>query len=303
MKNYIFNVREAHIRIVNGSGAPSRDGLLHFEADGGAGSDGDPCAALCRLLIDALRPACIFRVAHQAVAGSAAKQYLNLIVLLPDHSTAPIREYEPILQLAQHCAVPVHCSFHRVHTVADRIRNGHPFYCRYLVPQNLVYSHGPLTLPQTGALTLKQARLELRRRFTVSFRKAIHFDRSARSLHELAPEDPAVVTFMLHQAVELGYRSVLESLNGYCRKTHRIRRLRTQTFRCAPVLGDFFPDDTDDERMLLDTLESAYLDARYRNDFRIDDQMLDVLLERVPQFLNLVAQVCEAELGEGAISC
>jgi HEPN domain-containing protein len=103
---------------------------------------------------------------------------------------------------------------------------------------------------------------------------------------------------MLHQAVELGYRSVLENLNGYCKKTHDIRVLKKQTRRCAPMLGEVFPDDTAEEQRLTGILEDAYSSARYSSNYSVAEEDFTTLLKRVKRFLETAEKVFNITLAK-----
>lgn len=101
---------------------------------------------------------------------------------------------------------------------------------------------------------------------------------------------------MLHPALERGYRSILESLNGHGSKTHSILRLKNQGLRCAPLLGEVFPDDNEEEQRLVKLLEDAYSLARYDLDFTLNDKDFDTLSSRTERFLNKAQELFNAQM-------
>jgi HEPN domain-containing protein len=102
--------------------------------------------------------------------------------------------------------------------------------------------------------------------------------------------------FFLHQTVELIYRSILRSLNGYDVQTHSIRRLKIHVQRCAPQLNAIFPDDTTAEKHTLDTLEGCYIKPRYENEFSISKNDLQSLFSKVR-----LLQACAKGIVEDAV--
>lgn len=285
MENYVIHFHKASIHITDTS-RPIKEQLIRLIDSATIPQEQQCWTATANLLIAAIQPVCIYKVEHQVTVRDEVKHHHNLIILLPNYITKAIAEYEPILQLAHQGKEGIQCSFHRVHTVVEWIAKGHPFFCRNLVKENLVYTDGSMELPKADPAVVQQMQEELGRQFAVFFGKALEFFRCALFLRDREQGKPALIAFMLHQAVELGYRSILESLNGYCKKTHDIRQLRTQTLRCAPALSEIFPEDTKEEKMLVDVLEASYSGARYNHSYQVTEAMLAKLVERVKDFLD-----------------
>lgn len=168
--------------------------------------------ALSQLLIASINPVSIYKIENRYAGSGGEMRSVNLIVLLPNTDTKPMREYEPILQLKRLAASSIECSFHWAHTAAAWMIKGHTLFCRYLIPQNLIYDEGTLTLPEPDAAVVESMSEHIAEQFSIFFGKAESFYRCALLMLLECPEHPPALTlFMLHQAAKLGYRSILES--------------------------------------------------------------------------------------------
>lgn len=285
MENYIFQIGNLNVTV-----AQLAEPAIPWNGAGGR-SASQGSTALCRLLADAIQPVCIYRVEHKAKDTGCARDYTSLIILVAHCDSRQLSRYEPVLQLAKLGQPGVECFIHRIHTVTEWMRKGHPFYNRFLVDANLVFGSGD-ELFRNGSPGLgPEVRAGHAALFSGYLAKAGGFFQSARLLQAQAAEGVILSVFMLHQAVELGFRGILEALNGYCKKTHELRQLRLQCFRCAPLLAEAFQDDTEPERLLLDVLQAAYSGARYDSSFAVAPEQLELLNRRVGNFLQLAERV------------
>ncbi|PQZ77363.1 MULTISPECIES: HEPN domain-containing protein [unclassified Brevundimonas] len=102
-----------------------------------------------------------------------------------------------------------------------------------------------------------------------------------------------LAAFHLHQATEHLYHCVLLVLTLYSPKSHNLVFLRR---RCEPLDGrlqDAFPHDTKFERRCFELLRAAYVKARYSKHYKITDEELFWLTERVNVLSGQVKTICE----------
>src|SRR3546814_13337395 len=99
--------------------------------------------------------------------------------------------------------------------------------------------------------------------FLAGFEKAAAFLDGATFFLERHAQELAA--FMLHQATDAPYRTVIHVLNAIGKKTHCIRSLTKHCRTCAPHLRAFFPADTWQEESLLTLIYTDYLDTRTRS--------------------------------------
>lgn len=243
-----------------------------------------------QLLVTAIAPARIYKVVHKNLFEQQ-EDYTDFLLILSQRCTVPFTELEPLLETAGLKDCTSGCSLHREHTVCDALKNGHVFYTCFITDKNLVYDDGTIVFPQIPEELRAKMRERVLNQFTFFQEKAKCFYESAVSLYD--NYTPPVIVFMLHQAVELTYRAILENLNGYGKKTHDIRVLSKQTRRCAPQLGNIFPDNTAEEQRLVSLLNAAYLASRYDSNYTISNKDLNILIKRIKLFMETAKRVFE----------
>lgn len=104
--------------------------------------------------------------------------------------------------------------------------------------------------------------------------------------------------FLLHQAVELTFRSILQCLTGCNIREHEIKVLKRHIRCYTPQLVSIFNEDNQQEKELLATLEKGYITTSYDNNYVVDASILPVLSERVKLFQDTPLQVVKRTIEE-----
>ncbi|MBY3096891.1 HEPN domain-containing protein [Rhizobium laguerreae] len=102
--------------------------------------------------------------------------------------------------------------------------------------------------------------------------------------------------FLIHQALEQTYSCVLLTLTNYGPPSHNIKFLRSLAEEQDRRLAEAFPRDQHRERAWFNTLNEAYVKARYSKHFEISEEALGWLAEQTALLLELVKMVCEGHL-------
>ena len=102
--------------------------------------------------------------------------------------------------------------------------------------------------------------------------------------------------FSLHQSLEQAYSCVLLTLTNYGPPSHNIKFLRSLAEDQDRRLSDAFPRDQQRERAWFNTLNEAYVKARYSKYFEISEEALTWLGERTAALLGVIKKVCEEHL-------
>jgi len=102
--------------------------------------------------------------------------------------------------------------------------------------------------------------------------------------------------FELHQSLEQAYSCVLLTLTNYGPPSHNIKFLRSLAEDQDQRLADAFPRDQHRERAWFNTINEAYVKARYSKHFEIGEEALVWLLKRTAVLLDLVRAVCSEHL-------
>ena len=104
--------------------------------------------------------------------------------------------------------------------------------------------------------------------------------------------------FELHQAAERLYHCVLLVCTFYTPHNHNIGFLRTQAERLDRRLQDVWPMANRKERAMFEKLKDAYVKARYSKHYRISEEELGWLGERVEELGRVVHIVCSEKIAQ-----
>ncbi|KSV91558.1 HEPN domain-containing protein [Sinorhizobium sp. GL28] len=102
--------------------------------------------------------------------------------------------------------------------------------------------------------------------------------------------------FALHQAVEQAYSSVLLTLKNYGPPSHNLRFLRGLAEELDRRLVEAWPNDQQRFVSWFNTINEAYVKARYSKHYQISEEALSFLVERMQVLHALVKTVCEDHL-------
>ncbi|EHK52248.1 HEPN domain-containing protein, partial [Allomesorhizobium alhagi] len=102
--------------------------------------------------------------------------------------------------------------------------------------------------------------------------------------------------FLLHQAIEHAYATVLLVLTHYSPPSHNLKFLRALAEDQDRRLAEVWPRQEQRHRAWFNTLNEAYVKARYSKHYAISEEALAWLGERTAELHRLVEQVCLAHL-------
>lgn len=231
---------------------------------------------------------------HKELKSGNAGDYIDLLIVISGKCGIPFTEIEPVLDMAYLKDQRVSGSLHSEGAIIDGLRNGHVFYTMYCTPENLVYDDNMVAFPIIASDAVQKLKAQVQVKFNGWLKKAVSFYEVAVFLRK--DQSVQITAFMLHQAVELIYRGILQSLNGYDKKTHEILILRKCIRRCTPQLNNVFPDDTAEGKLLIDILDKAYIGARYDEQYSIQENDLTILFEKVKLLLETAKEIVETKL-------
>ena len=104
--------------------------------------------------------------------------------------------------------------------------------------------------------------------------------------------------FLLHQSTERLYHCVLLVCTFYTPHVHNLAFLRTQAERVDPRLHDAWPQEAKADRARFEKLKDAYVKARYSKHYRITEEELAWLGERVSVLAGIVEAVCRERIAQ-----
>jgi predicted nucleotidyltransferase len=104
--------------------------------------------------------------------------------------------------------------------------------------------------------------------------------------------------FELHQATERFYHSVLLVCRFYSPHVHNLAHLRTQAERIDDRLIEAWPREAKADRARFEKLKEAYVKARYSKHYRITEEELAWLGERVAALSAIVQTICRERIAQ-----
>jgi HEPN domain-containing protein len=170
-------------------------------------------------------------------------------------------------------------------TFEEWLKGGHRFAVRVWQSAPRLYDAGSTCWTSTID-SIAPSEEELKKRYTAGLNKGREFLAGAE-LFRIRKQN-SMAAFMLHQSAEQALKTLLEMGTAFHSNSHNLTRLLRYTRFVLPRILSIFPQDTDHERRLFQLLQKAYVDARYKEDYKISASELTCLNERVTQIHNIL---------------
>ncbi len=97
--------------------------------------------------------------------------------------------------------------------------------------------------------------------------------------------ESTIAAFMLQQACELTYRSLLLAFRGKDIKCHDLALLRKHLSHFVPTIIGVFHQNEKEELKILTAIQEAYINSRYNHTYKI---ALEELVESISASNNLI---------------
>jgi len=201
---------------------------------------------------------------------------------------------EQAIEKKKQIKTPVSIIYHGINYVNTSISQGHYFFTDIKKEGILLYDSGKYKLAETKELTPAAKKKNAEEDFEQWFESAKRFytnyqDNFKRQWYKEA-------AFLLHQAVERFYHTIIVVFTGNKPKMHNLETLGK---RAANMDGEFlkiFPRDTVEQDRLFKLLKHAYVDARYKKEYKITKAELEYLAKRVKILQRLTKKICKAKI-------
>ena len=193
-------------------------------------------------------------------------------------------------------SAPVNFIVHSYKDVNGQLEQGRPFFVDIAEQGIALYEAEGFGLAMPRKLPPEEARAEAQKHFDRWFPSASDFEHLATLAQKEGMANKAA--FLFHQAAEQYYHCTLLVLTLYSPKSHRLNFLRGHAEDIAPELIAAWPRDDKFSRRCFELLRLAYVNARYSPHYKITNEELDWLGDRVATLQALVKTVCEKRLTE-----
>lgn len=232
------------------------------------------------------------------------KSDYDLLVVVNDERLTDVVDYWATaddrlmreMTITQTLSAPVSFIVHSLKDVNKQLEQGRPFFTDIAAQGIALYAAEGFPFGTPTKLAPDAARAEAQKHYNQWFESAEPFVRGFK--YAFGDGDNNKAVFDLHQATERLYHSVMLVFTLYSPKSHKLGFLRGHAEEIAPALIEAWPRDDRFSRRCFELLRQAYVNARYSPHYKISDEELNWLGERVTVLQDLVRRVCEERLSE-----
>ncbi|MCW3090489.1 MAG: hypothetical protein JWP81_1558 [Ferruginibacter sp.] len=223
-----------------------------------------------------------------------------LLILIPDISNRELHEWQD--KIEHHCKalMPVTTIVLQTSTFEEWLKTDHPFAYTVLRSAAQIYDAGNLSFPAPGAINELTNKKDLEKYFTEGLNKSKEFLAGAELFR--VREQNTMAAFMLHQSSEQALQVMLKIGTGFHSNTHSIDRLIRYASLVSYQLPDIFPQKSESDKRLFNLLQKAYIDTRYKEDYKISMPELLSLTEKVRRLQEILADIGKAKFNSSASS-
>ncbi len=189
---------------------------------------------------------------------------------------------------------PVHPIFHGIGFVNEALSEGNYFFDDIKREGILLFNTSRYQLATKRDMSPAELAQRAQEDFDQWFESAGDFFRIAKS--ELSINKYKTSAFNMHQATERFYGALQLVFTGYKPKTHDIELLGWLAKAINMEFGKVFPRATLQERVRFSQLRRAYVDARYKADYKISKEDLEYLSGRVELLRDMTEKYCKEKI-------
>lgn len=160
----------------------------------------------------------------------------------------------------------------------------------------MLYNSGQFQLTKPRKPSFKEIKDIAQSEFDKLFPYGCYFQTLVK--YSIIDKEYSIAAFLLHQACEKFYYTIMMVFTNYHPKSHKIQDLGGMVKRFSVELATIFPQNTDNEKECFDLLCRSYIEARYDKDFRISSEQLEYLISRVEILKDITERVCKKKIAE-----
>lgn len=239
-------------------------------------------------------------VEHRYVSNGITYEYISDYDFLVVTKDSPEKAYDQesrVMDMVERFKPPVNLEIHEIDYINKGLGWGEYFWVDIVKDGILLYDKGTAQFAEPRELTNVEKRYKAQRYFDTWFPQGGIFFKNAK--FDFSEEHFKIAVFELHQAAESIYYTTLLVFTDYKPKTHNLWKLRKKAKPYSEDLFHIFRAETDrKEKQLFELLKQGYIDARYREDFTITKEELQILIERVSMMIPIVEKICNERIAD-----
>jgi HEPN domain-containing protein len=201
------------------------------------------------------------------------------------------REHE-ILDLVSQHSTPgsrIIAVAHSLCAVNEALEQGRPFFANIYKQGILVYDFSGIPLATPSVCDNLEQSADIHAQWDQHFGLAVKFLEGAS--YYIASGSAALAVFMLHQATEHTSIALIKTCIGYRPSTHNLNRLLALTENFSEYPSYVFPQVSQEEIDLFNTLARAYSDVRYTETFKVSIEKAETLRQRVKDLQEIAVKL------------
>jgi len=259
-----------------------------------------------KIIVDAVQPEKVILfgsyargkwVEDQHKEGHILHEYVSdydiLVVTRRDEERIE-HEVQEIVETRCNFYTPVTVIVHSIDYVNARLSEGQYFFSDIKKEGILLYDAGNTPLAEQRELNPVERQKLAQDDFDTWFSTAREF--LVDTENALQRKSLKNAAFYLHQAAERTYNAAILVFTGYKPRTHNLGKLIRLCRDFSPELARIFPNNTKEETHLFNLLKKAYIDARYKKEYIITEEELDVLIARIKQLQAITDHICQEKI-------
>lgn len=227
--------------------------------------------------------------------------FYKLLILISSISERKNSEIEPFVQMVLEEQTSVTFKIYRSDEVREALKNGNIYFFISCSRGNLIYDRpDKQVIPSISSTRIAGWKTSVLERFNAWTNKTTSFLVGADFYYNKG--DTNLTAFMLHQVLELTYRSLISALLIKEKKTHDLGELQEYVFSHLPQTGRLFQRENPEDSAILKKLNKAYSSVRYQQNHLVDDKIIPILFKRVETLqtvskwiIDEIIEILEAE--------
>ncbi len=228
--------------------------------------------------------------AHGYVSDYDILVIVNQRELVEEYKIWHIAEDRIALRVRQ----PLNILVHTLDEVNDALAKGQYFFTDIKREGIVLYEGDKRDLAEAGNLIPEEYKTIAEKYYKQWFESAKGFYR----FYEVGVEENNLkgAAFQLHQATEHLYACLLLVLTNYKPYTHNLKQLNSLAISQDKRIAEIFPQESKIQRRRFQLLKNAYVDARYSEHYKISQEELIWLAERVKHLQQLTGMLCQEKI-------
>lgn len=225
------------------------------------------------------------------------KSDYDLLIILSDDKKANADSFTQAVSAkfdALKLDTPVHTIFHGIDFVNEALSEGNYFFADIKKEGIVLFNSSRYQLVEKRELSPKEIKEKAQSDFDYWFKSANVFYKQFS--YAFKDEHWNEAAFLLHQATERYYGAIQLVFTSTKPKTHDLEILGGMAKASNMEFGKVFPKGNLQERMRFTLLKKAYVDARYKAEYKISKEDLAWLAERVQLLRKFTEQICKDKI-------